>query len=384
MQIESVTDRLIDGSTRKRKEIVKHASNKRQRVGLETIPENIKSETFNAIPAQVKVNLFDNIIKTAFPNFDNLIVASWNVVSIYANVGSDFPELHKAIVDLKGALEDFESAYAPSRTESGKSGKESTPVQQNGSSAACPSTPVKEARGMSVPAATSYVVTVSPKKEENAATNQRYQDDEDDSPHQMPPPRFPQASQSQQDDRLEQGERQPESLVTAQLDRSVARAQSVPRPVPETRPAPSRSTPRSTPSSPNEQHLAPSRERVRKIRDRSVDTHAPPSPGSELMRKRQEYTASLSKANRNSAGTALGHHTQHDDGDEQYEHFHDHPYHEQHVSDPRRPDSGGVHGALGKSVLGAKKQMGSAPVAPMMHIRKDGGVNSVNSGRRGY
>lgn len=384
MQIESVTDRLIDGSTRKRKEIVKHASNKRQRVGLETIPENIKSETFNAIPAQVKVNLFDNIIKTAFPNFDNLIVASWNVVSIYANVGSDFPELHKAIVDLKGALEDFESAYAPSRTESGKSGKESTPVQQNGSSAACPSTPVKEARGMSVPAATSYVVTVSPKKEENAATNQRYQDDEDDSPHQMPPPRFPQASQSQQDDRLEQGERQPESLVTAQLDRSVARAQSVPRPVPETRPAPSRSTPSSTPSSPNEQHLAPSRERVRKIRDRSVDTHAPPSPGSELMRKRQEYTASLSKANRNSAGTALGHHTQHDDGDEQYEHFDDHPYHEQRVSDPRRPGSGGVHGALGKSVLGAKKQMGSAPVAPMMHIRKDGGVNSVNSGRRGY
>jgi hypothetical protein len=57
MQIESVTDRLIDGSTRKRKEIVKHASNKRQRVGLETMPENIKSETFNAIPAQVKVNL---------------------------------------------------------------------------------------------------------------------------------------------------------------------------------------------------------------------------------------------------------------------------------------------------------------------------------------
>ena len=231
---------------------------------------------------------------------------------------------------------------------------------------------------MPVPAATSHVATLSPKKEEIAATNQQYQDDEDDSQHQMPPPRSPQTSQSQHDDRLEEDERQPESPATAQLDRSVARAQSVPRTVPETRPAPSRSTPGSTPSSPNEQHLAPSRERVRKIRDRSVDTHA---PGSELMRKRQEYTASLSKANRNCTGAALGHHTQHDDDDEQYEDLHDH---EQRVSDPRRPGSGGGHGALGNSVLGAKKQMGSAPVAPMMHIRKDGGANGMNSGRRGY
>jgi hypothetical protein len=28
--------------------------------------------------------------KTAFPNFDDLITASWNVVSVYANIGSDF------------------------------------------------------------------------------------------------------------------------------------------------------------------------------------------------------------------------------------------------------------------------------------------------------
>ncbi|KAF3053293.1 hypothetical protein E8E11_009823 [Didymella keratinophila] len=372
--------RLNPANTRKRKEIVKHASNKRQRVGLETIPKNIKSETFDAIPAQVKVNLFDNIIKTAFPNFDNLIVASWNVVSIYANVGSDFPELHTAIVDLKGALEEFESAYAPSRTKSGKSKKESTPVQQNGGSAGRTSTPVKEPRGTPVPAATSHIVTASPKKEENGATDERYQDDEDDSQHQMPPPRFPQVSQSQHDDRLQEDERQPEPPATAQIDRSIARAQSVPHLVPETRPPTSRSTPSSTPPSPNEQHLAPSRERVRKIRDRSVDTRAPPAPGSELMRKRQEYTASLSKANRNQTGAAMGHRTQHDDDDEQDEDLHDHTHHEhaheQRVSDPRRPGSGGGHGA--------KKQMGSAPVAPMMHIRKDGGVNGAGGGRRGY
>jgi hypothetical protein len=28
--------------------------------------------------------------KTAFPDFDDLITASWNVVSVYANIGSDF------------------------------------------------------------------------------------------------------------------------------------------------------------------------------------------------------------------------------------------------------------------------------------------------------
>jgi hypothetical protein len=39
------------------------------------------------------------------------MMASWNVVSVYANVGTDFPELHKAIVDLKNVLQDFEEAF---------------------------------------------------------------------------------------------------------------------------------------------------------------------------------------------------------------------------------------------------------------------------------
>jgi hypothetical protein len=38
------------------------------------------------------------------------MMASWNVVSIYSNVGTDFPELHKAIVDLKSVLQDFEGS----------------------------------------------------------------------------------------------------------------------------------------------------------------------------------------------------------------------------------------------------------------------------------
>ncbi|KAH7074905.1 hypothetical protein BKA63DRAFT_543594 [Paraphoma chrysanthemicola] len=88
--------------------VVKHASNKRKRVGLDTIPESAKAETFNTIPDAIKVNLFNNVVKTAFPNFDNLMMASWNVVSVYSNVGTDFPELHKAIVELKSVLQDFE------------------------------------------------------------------------------------------------------------------------------------------------------------------------------------------------------------------------------------------------------------------------------------
>jgi hypothetical protein len=59
----------------------------------------------------IKVDLFNSVVNTAFPNFDNLMMASWNVVSIYSACGSDFPELHKAIVELKGVLQDFDEAF---------------------------------------------------------------------------------------------------------------------------------------------------------------------------------------------------------------------------------------------------------------------------------
>lgn len=312
-------------------------------------------------------------------------------MSVYANVGSDFPELHKAVVELKGALEEFESAYAPSRTKSGRSRKESTPIQQKGGSGSRTSTPAKEARGTPVPTTQSNMVTPNQTQEDNCATGQRCQED-DDSQLQMPPPRILQTNQQQHEEGIKEDERQPEPPATTQTDRINVRAQSVPRYAPESNPTTSRLTPNSIPSSPNEQQLLPPRERVRMIRDRSADAHVTPSlsshlqaPGSELMRKRQEYTASLSKANRNSTGAALGHHTQHDDEDEQYENDHDHAF------EQRRPGSGGGHGQMGgaflnNSVFGAKKLMGSAPVAPMMHIRKDGGgANGANgTGRRRY
>jgi hypothetical protein len=99
--------------TRKREpneEVTQHVSNKRKRTGLASISEEAKSKTFDTIPSHFKVDLFNSIVKTAFPNFDNLMVASWNVVSVYSACGSDFPELHRSIVELKGVLQDFEEA----------------------------------------------------------------------------------------------------------------------------------------------------------------------------------------------------------------------------------------------------------------------------------
>jgi hypothetical protein len=167
-------------------------------------------------------------------------------VSVYANVGSDFPELHKAVVELKGALEEFESAYAPCRTKSGKSSKESTPAQQNGGSGSRTSTPVKEARGTPVPAARSHVVTASQTQEDSSAIDQRYQEDDNDVHQHMPPPRIPQASQH--DNLSKEDERHPDPPKPTQSDRSTIRAQSVPQHTPSNTPTPSRPTAPASPA----------------------------------------------------------------------------------------------------------------------------------------
>lgn len=91
--------------------MVKHPCNKRTRTGLESIPDTIKSAAFNTISEHIKVDLFNTISNTAFPHFDNLMMASWNVVSVYSAVGTDFPELHKAVVELKHILSDFDEAF---------------------------------------------------------------------------------------------------------------------------------------------------------------------------------------------------------------------------------------------------------------------------------
>ena len=105
---------MVARRSRKREpneQVVPHVSNKRKPKGLDIIPEDAKSRTFDTVPSHVKVDLFNSIVKAAFPNFDNLMIASWNVISIYTACGSDFPELHRAIADLKSVLQDFHEAF---------------------------------------------------------------------------------------------------------------------------------------------------------------------------------------------------------------------------------------------------------------------------------
>ncbi|KAI8940579.1 hypothetical protein NX059_001854 [Plenodomus lindquistii] len=91
--------------------VIPHITNQRPVAGLSSIPGSLKAASFATIPEQIKIDLFNNIASTAFPNFDNLMIASWNVVSVYSACGSDFPDMHKAVVELKDVLQDFDAAF---------------------------------------------------------------------------------------------------------------------------------------------------------------------------------------------------------------------------------------------------------------------------------
>jgi hypothetical protein len=363
-------------------------------VGLETIPDTVKSETFNTIPTQIKVDLFNSVVKAAFPNFDNLIVASWNVVSVYANVGSDFPELHKAVVELKGALEEFESAYSSPRPKSGSKGrKDTTPAPQIGTNGSRVSTPVptvtKEVTRTPVPASRSNSITKIQAPEDLETKTPRHQTAGNSPQGQMPPPDALQMSQQHKNEELEGNEPKPEPRTVINADRTGAHPHSTPLNTSEHCIA--TSTPNLDLSSSNVHDLSLTQERQQKIRERSLGLRGSPTvhthqaaPGSELMRKRQEYASSITKANRSSSKAALGYHPQDDEADEQFEldqDQHARPY-EQRKSTPGNGYT--LVPFLGNSVLGTKKSMGNAPVAPMLHTRKDGdGLNGGSGeGRR--
>ena len=207
---------------------------------------------------------------------------------------------------------------------------------------------------------------------ENSPTGQLYQDDEGDSQNQMPPPRILQASQQHKDKDTKEEEHQPDP-------HAVSRSQPVARYISDSTPTISRLTPNPIP---NGQHLHPTRERTRKVRDRSTGPPQPShfvAPGAELLRKRQEYALSISKTNRNSTGAALGHYTREKAHEEQFD--------KDGASEHRRLSDNGMEDPyLDSLVLSAKKPTGTAPVAPMLHTRKDGGgVNGGSrTGRHGY
>jgi hypothetical protein len=73
-------------------------------------------DAFKAIPDQFAVSLFNTIAKAAFPGFDNLVMAAWNVVCVYEFVGTEFPGFHNAIVELKSVLQEFDATYRKERS----------------------------------------------------------------------------------------------------------------------------------------------------------------------------------------------------------------------------------------------------------------------------
>ena len=95
--------------------ISRHELNKKKRIGLDHVSDRIKTEAVNGLPDETKIDLFNAFVRSAFPDFDNLLMASWNVVSIYVNVGSENEMLHNSVGDLHEVLMKFDELLGKSK-----------------------------------------------------------------------------------------------------------------------------------------------------------------------------------------------------------------------------------------------------------------------------
>ncbi|KAF2112009.1 hypothetical protein BDV96DRAFT_165032 [Lophiotrema nucula] len=111
--------------------VAQHACNKRAKVGLDVSPA-AKIDAVSNMADQIKIDLFDAIAKASMPNYpvsvDNILMAGWNVVSIFTHVGTESAELTKSIVELKTVLSEFE----------GKNGKKKKAKKDEGAGAPKP------------------------------------------------------------------------------------------------------------------------------------------------------------------------------------------------------------------------------------------------------
>lgn len=316
------------------------------------------------------------MIKTAFPNFDNLMIASWNVISVYSNVGSEFPELHKAIVDLKLVLNEFEASCVPKGVSTGgmeklKMRKDFATAQENRVTLL----PKPEVALESIEAA-NFMPPSHLSQTYIDVHTQRSDNSKGAACEQMPPPRIPQLSQHphrekthSSDDDMDEKEEEHciDSRITAKFDhkRGTLHVQGSPRK--------SSSMSGSAHSSPRSQPSQLPHERVKKPRSHEHEDHEIKITP-ELSRKRQEYHSSISKTNRSSAGAAKARHSSAEECN----------------NDDKLHDGDGNERPtpfLGNSVLGAKKLNGTAPMAPMLHTKKSSNdmTGNVNGGgRQGY
>lgn len=432
-----------------------------KQTGLNIIPANTKSATFDTIPEHVKIDLFDNVVKTAFPNFDNLMMASWNVVSVYSACGSDFPEMHKAIVELKDVLQDFDEAFGVkvSRTlpvyRQEWAGKSQIGVKEIHVWSPAPS----DLHGSKVATVQPINDSVSRGKSPCTASD-RPEEHSDKAHHDMPPSRDLQLAQDQ--DCEEEVDEQPQHLTNPHLnvgsDRGSATRETSSLFIPEQLPPSNVANPkRLSSASPS---LELQRKRIRKVQDSPANNpfnFSKPvlDTSLELIRRREEYASSIGKTNVYSAGAAKASRPEETSPPPEHAASHSHKASlvasnkKRNLSDfstaqlrlkyqstksnllqtfgslnnmppqngtllytleketriREQPDkarerdttaegarrapgqAGGMFGMyMGNSVLGAKKQAGGAPVAPMMHMRKDGdgrnGSGSNGSVRR--
>jgi hypothetical protein len=203
-----------------------------------------------------------------------LITASWNVVTVYANVGSDFPAFHKVVLELKNTLEEFEKSFALPHTQVAKSRRETTNSKTGGGGSGI-STPASGTPGTPpVPTARSSTSEVSLMHDIGAAEDPK--DPEERDSRKSAPPHL-EANEGVQEDNVKQGDRQDDHPSSPDH----RRAHSLTRPAANY-----------TGTSP----LAIQHPTAYKGPPSVRSTHH--APGADLMRKRQEYTASLAKMNR--------------------------------------------------------------------------------------
>jgi hypothetical protein len=202
---------------------------------------------------------------------------------VYANVGSDFPAFHKVVLELKNTLEEFEKSFALPHTQVGKSRRETTNSKTGGGGSGI-STPASGTPGTPpVPTTRSSTSEVSLMHDISAAEDPK--DPEERVSRKSAPPHL-EANEGVQEDNVKQDDRQDDHLSLP----AHRRAHSL------TRPAANHSPPAARPSYTSTSPLATQHPTAYK---------GPPSvrstqnaPGADLMRKRQEYTASLAKMNR--------------------------------------------------------------------------------------
>lgn len=85
--------------------IARHPLNKKKRIGLEHMDTTTMNGVFSQLSDETKTEIFNTMAKSAFPEYNDLLMAAWNVLSIYIHVGSENLSLHESIGEMHDVLQ---------------------------------------------------------------------------------------------------------------------------------------------------------------------------------------------------------------------------------------------------------------------------------------